>query len=135
MRARIYSIEQALFYIMKSAPAQLAVIATGRVPTTGWSDPTLTPFIYVTPPADGILDLDVTALAPAPGMVVLAMPTPVSASLTMAVPTWVRGVRVHASSNSATGEAVIDMVSTDEGRRLEGGGGSVPWPWAVGAAA
>jgi hypothetical protein len=56
----------------------------------------------VTQPADGILDLDFTAEAPPPGTYVTYGFVTVSASVVLRVPDWVRGVRIHASSNTLT---------------------------------
>jgi hypothetical protein len=104
MRSRVYSVQTVSVNAAgPHAPAgHIHVAASGMVNSSGWSAPSLDPLIYVTQPADGILDLDFTAEAPPPGTYVTYGFVTVSASVVLRVPDWVRGVRIHASSNTLT---------------------------------
>ncbi len=82
-----------------------AIVALGQVSTTGWTASRLEPFFYLTPPKDGILDLDFSASPPTglAGDVI----TPISASIVIGKSIgdfWGKGValsglKVHATSN------------------------------------
>jgi len=82
----------------KSKPAKLEITAAGKVNSTGWSEGQLSPYIYITPPADGIWDL--TFMARKPKGVVIWVTTPIAAREKIDMPNWVKGVRVHSSTNS-----------------------------------
>jgi hypothetical protein len=85
------------FAIQEIAPPNLVVTATGQVPTGGWSGAKLTRKKYDTPPADGIQDYTLTAVAPT-GIVTQVL-TKVEARDTWSRYTveapWLKGVRVH----------------------------------------
>jgi hypothetical protein len=81
-------------------PSALFVVATGKVPTSGWSGCRLSPRYYVTPPKDGVWDFDM--LADEPTGIVAQVVLPISAhTLINNPPSWVRGIRVHSETNSA----------------------------------
>lgn len=100
MQSRIYSVDdvqvEALIVIPERPPA-ISIYAKGRVNSSGWSRPELLPFVYIAPPADGILDVDFVAEAPTG--VALPVISPITVSVSISVPTWLRGVRVHSSTN------------------------------------
>lgn len=77
------------------------VRARASVPSLGWRDPELVPYVSVIAPRDGIYDVDFIAAAPDRGAAsvidVLVVESP------MRLPPTVRGVRVHASANSMVG--------------------------------
>lgn len=77
------------------------ITATGKVPTTGWTQPHLQSYIYVQPPPDGIWDFLFLATPP-PGLagdVVL----PITATTLFRAGSFkLKGVRVHSASNSIT---------------------------------
>lgn len=50
--------------ILKSAPPQLTVTAEGEVPTGGWTSPRLNRRVYITAPADSIVEYDFIAIPP-----------------------------------------------------------------------
>jgi len=77
----------------------LSIVAHGTVTTSGWKNPRLIPYVYITPPADGIYDFDFVADAPdSPALQVLL---PISAGEEWQdFPPDLIGVRVHASTNS-----------------------------------
>ena len=128
MQSRIYSVDkvqvEGLIVIRENPPA-IAVSAEGWVPTTGWSHPDLTPWIYIVPPKDGILDLDFIATPPTG--VVLQVVTKIGVAKAFSVPPWVRGVRVHSSTNKV--EALIDGAKQPSEAELKGEGMPLPWPF------
>ena len=108
----IYAVDEVHLFHLPGLPF-LAVTATGRVPTTGWSHPQLGARITIAPPADGIQDYDF--YADEPRGFSLPVLTPIAASQVIARD-WrhywgpgkpLRGVRVHARTNAL--EATPDM--------------------------
>lgn len=119
MSTRIYSVDLIDLSLLKSFPSKLLVTACGRVSTSGWSNVGLSPFVYLVPPADGILDCDMVGTPPAPGQIVLPVLVSVNAELALdnVENYWgegmsLKGVRIHATSNTKTalvGEAPKGM--------------------------
>lgn len=107
--------------------------ATGSVNTGGWSGAELAAWSYISPPADGILDFDLIARMPPDDAMVTMAFEDVSASVTGPMPPWVRGIRVHASTNST--EVMLDSIpSQAELPEMNAEGGVpgdevLPWPW------
>ena len=106
---RIYSVDSIDLALIKKNPPDLLVMASGRVTSSGWANTRLEPFIYIVPPADGVLDCDMAATPPASGNIVLPVITPVAADLVIADVEnyWgpgkpLRGVRIHSVSNTKT---------------------------------
>ena len=137
MSTRIYSVDCIDLTLQKSNPPNLQILCMGRVTTSGWSNPRLEPFIYVTPPKDGIQEFDAVATPPDAGTVVLNVLTPVTAETTIPGidianfwgPGWpLKGIRCHTTSNSKTvglGEAVPGMPKM---REIKEGGGAATVP-------
>lgn len=73
--------------------ARIHVMATGTVPTSGWSGIRLLPAFPVTPPADGIWQFSM--LGDAPSGLVLPVLMPVHAQRNDAMPDWLQGVSVN----------------------------------------
>ena len=92
--------------INKSNPPQLQVSAIGEVSSGGWKAPAIVPRIYFMPPQDGIQDLDF--LATPPGGIAIDVMMPLSGDVAITLVDWMKGVRVHAKTNS-----VVAML-TDE---------------------
>jgi hypothetical protein len=95
---RIMDVTAVHVSILKSNPPKVAIHAIGHVPTTGWTQIELDPYLYLVPPADGVWDFDFVGKAPSGivGQVVLQ----VYASIVVPMPRWLRGVRVHAKTNT-----------------------------------
>ncbi|KPJ93033.1 MAG: hypothetical protein AMJ55_08860 [Gammaproteobacteria bacterium SG8_15] len=91
--------------LSKSNPPQLDIAVKGNVTSSGWTKPELTPFVYVTPPQDGIYDYDFQAVPPAgPAATVI---TPIEAGYSLnPLPDNLKGVRIHASQNKM--EAMLE---------------------------
>jgi hypothetical protein len=101
MRLLVHSVDTVIAVIGGNGrPRIVLVIATGRVSSSGWSDPQLEPRIYIVPPSDGILEFDFTAERSDDDRKVLPYVVPVAASILLPVPDWVDGVRVKSFSNS-----------------------------------
>jgi hypothetical protein len=82
--------------IQTPQPGVLVVTATGKVPRTGYTKPTLSKVAYITPPDDGYQDYHLMAIPPEVGGDVIS---PVTAkhewkNFTAEAP-WLKGVRVH----------------------------------------
>ena len=128
---RVTHVDQALVIILKSNPPLVGVAASGKVPTTGWSNPRLNRVFYFVPPADGIQDFSFDAEPPQG--VFLPVVTPIAAhSIITRDPQnyWgegkpLRGVRIHARENAV--EAPLDL----HPREILGDkpAGPYPWPW------
>jgi hypothetical protein len=101
---RIMEVDEVTAYILKIGTHDyFSVYAKGKVPTTGWTNIALQPYYYIVPPRDGIMDFDFVGTPPSgiAGQVVL----PVGADITLSMPKWLKGVRVHAKGN--TKEALL----------------------------
>ena len=77
---------------------QFTIAAHGKVPTTGWTDATLVPVIYVQPPVDGIYDFSFVAEKPREFSAQIV--TPISTKeLGFPFSEGMKGVRVTAERN------------------------------------
>lgn len=94
--ARIDSVS--VTYIKKNPP-QLKIEAKGQAASMGWTNPTLSPRVYIQPPPNGIYVYDFVATPPT-GIVPQVL-TPISAELVLTeIPKGMKGVRVYSKSNS-----------------------------------
>lgn len=117
----VYSVDGIRLALNKSNPPQLVIRAKDQVPTAGWSDGRLSPYVYIRPPTDGIYEFDFVASAPE-GMVAQAFEA-IDAEYTWPdPPVGLHGVRVYASSNSkeahfgtGNGKVCVRGKLTDEG--------------------
>ena len=129
----VKSVDVGFSFSNGETPAQLVVVAKGIVNTSGWSEGELAAWLYIEEPADGILDLEFIAKEPAPGSIVLQRVTDIeSQPLLITLPGWVKGVRVHASSNQLA--RVFEEVSSLNAEQhvfysvsTDGGGDLFPW--------
>jgi hypothetical protein len=126
--SRIYSVEdlrvESLIVIPENPPA-ISVSASGWVPTSGWTHPELAPWMYISPPSDGVLDLDFVATAPTG--IVLQVFSKIGTVKTFPIPNWVVGVRVHTSTNDM--QATIGGAKNPSHASLMGEGLPLPWPF------
>ena len=101
--------------------------------TGGWSDAELAAWSYIRPPADGILDFDLMARMPPDDAIVTMAFEDLSASISGPMPPWVRGIRIHASTNST--EVLLEAIPNLSTLSMLGAGGDpvadevLPWPW------
>jgi len=124
-KSTAYRVDDVTIVLTRREPPHVMITARGTVPTQGWSNAELVPFVYLVPPADGIQEF--CFVAEPPTEIVPQVLTPIVATYTIdplseqgvgtspqgvgTSPLWVRGVRVHASSN--TKEALIGEVPGD----------------------
>ncbi|KAB8060395.1 MULTISPECIES: hypothetical protein [Janthinobacterium] len=108
MSVPIYKVNAVHLAIDKSHPPHLHVSAIGEVSSGGWKAATLAPRVYIKPPQDGIQDLDFEATPPKGSEPVIQVILPIAAGAVLALPDWLKGVRVHAKTN-----AVVTLL-TDE---------------------
>lgn len=126
---RIMSVSTVDVHILKSNPTKLDISATGQVPTSGWSNPILTPWYYIAPPSDGIQDFDFVATAPTG--IVSEVIKPIAVELVVDIdPTdyWgkgkaLKGIRVHSRTNNVEAAVGTATVPFADGDRW------VPYPW------
>ncbi|WP_162995980.1 hypothetical protein [Acidovorax sp. 1608163] len=96
----VSSVISVTWILNKSFPAQLQVTAHGMASSPNWSKLRLESRVYVAPPSDGIQDFDFIGEPPTGNA--LTVMTGVSASGDIEHQPWMKGVRVHASTNSET---------------------------------
>jgi hypothetical protein len=105
---------------------QVVVSASGHVNSSHWGAASLSAWAYIDTPKDGIQDFDL--VAEPPSGFVLWVQTPISATLSAPKPSWLKGVRVHAATNSV--EAMIgDADRTFGVRVVSSDEDTLPWPW------
>jgi plastocyanin len=107
--AKILSVTDVTTTILESFPPQAIITAMGSVPSTAWTSPRLIPYIYVTPPADGIYEFDFVADRPVG--ISIPMTTPITAKHIYPDLTGVKGFRIYASSNNK--QVLIGKVETE----------------------
>ncbi|UOQ50822.1 hypothetical protein [Hymenobacter cellulosivorans] len=61
---KVQRVESISLVIEKKLPPILVIQATGTVPTLGYTNVHLEPYIYITPPADGFYEFTFRATAP-----------------------------------------------------------------------
>ncbi|PPS43993.1 DUF5818 domain-containing protein [Chroococcidiopsis sp. TS-821] len=119
---KVLEVREIKLAILESFPPQLSITATGIVPTQGWKNAELIPYIYIQPPIDGIYEFDFVA-EPPKGIVAPALAS-IKANFRLETIPNLRGVKVYASSNSqialleASGKErtiCVKGVLTDEG--------------------
>jgi hypothetical protein len=102
---KVLEVNEVKLAVLESFPPKLRIAASGTVPTGGWTNPKLEPFIFIQPPPDGIYDFDF--VADPPEGVATQVITPIEAVYVWEnFPEGVKGIRVHASQNSKT--ALLD---------------------------
>lgn len=103
---RVMNVDSVCYGFEKKLPPNLVIDAQGEVPTSGWTSPRLSIYVYIQPPADGIQDFDF--IATAPSGIVLQVISPISAQTTLqdidVENYWgpgmpLKGIRVHSASN------------------------------------
>lgn len=101
---RIQKIKSAMIEIAKTHPPTLEIIASGIVPTSGYSNPKLDPYVYIHPPANGIWDFDFSVEQPnGPNPDVI---TEMIAKLDWSMPKDLKGIRIHGHN----GEIILYIV-------------------------
>ncbi|WLQ15122.1 DUF5818 domain-containing protein [Hahella aquimaris] len=98
-KSMVYRVDNVQVNILESYPPMLEIRAEGMVPTAGWNNAELVAFQYIQAPPDGVYDFGFVAMPPdQPAAEVISS---MSVTYRMAViPDGLKGVRVHAESNS-----------------------------------
>jgi len=108
---KAYAVDDVETVLIKTNPPALQVTAVGRTVSSGWSDPQLSRYFYLTPPEDGVQDFDLIAREPEVGCPILPVLTPIRAARGLRdvdiANFWgpglpLRGVRVIAVANEKT---------------------------------
>lgn len=102
---KVLEVVEVKLAVLESFPPNLRILASGTVPTGGWTNPRLEPFIFIQPPPNGIYDFDFVADPPEGSATQVITPIEV-AHLWENLPEGAKGVRVHAAQNSKT--ALLD---------------------------
>jgi hypothetical protein len=75
------------------------ITALGKVPTTGWTQARLDPYIYIQPPPDGIWDF--VFVAKPPSGIAADVVLPIAATYLWKIGSFhLKGVRVHSATNA-----------------------------------
>jgi hypothetical protein len=98
LSTRILEVKDASYFMYKTNPPILVISATGTVPTSGWKNGQLSPWIYIAPPKDGIQDFDF--VADPPTTFALQVICPISAQWEGVAPKWMKGFRLHSNTNA-----------------------------------
>ncbi|AFZ31683.1 hypothetical protein Glo7428_3197 [Gloeocapsa sp. PCC 7428] len=98
-KKKVLEVQEIKLAILESFPPQLSITAIGTVPTQGWKNAELIPYVYIQPPIDGIYEFDFVA-EPPEGIVAPALASIQANFRLETIPTNLRGVKVYASSNS-----------------------------------
>ena len=121
MQTKILETVAIQLQILKSKPPILDIIAIGNVNSSGWKKGSLIPYIYITPPADGIYEFDFVAEPPTGPALSVILPI-VAQGQWEDFPPDLKGVKIYSSTNS-----VISMLNeAKEAALLEGGGSGNP---------
>ncbi|MCH2164568.1 MAG: hypothetical protein MK098_07930 [Marinovum sp.] len=108
MTNRLFSVDALSLSLVARDTQTLVVHAQGRAPTTGWNHAELRPLVYVSPPEDGMLELDFLGAPSRTGGPTLPIPAPMAAEITLSDVDlenfWglgcpLTGVRCHAAAN------------------------------------
>ena len=73
----------------------------------------MVPWVYINPPEDGIWDFDFIADAPA-GISIPVISYISTEPFMLETPSWLKGIRVHASTNALTSEINETILSQEK---------------------
>ena len=121
---RVFEVTNAIVSLSKSNPVQVIVYAEGKATSSGWKNPSLGAWSYISTPEDGIQDFDFIAEKPT-GISMLRV-SPIAAQIAAPIDPanyWgtgkpLNGVRIHARNGAI--EASLTELQSDT---------FVPWPW------
>jgi hypothetical protein len=98
--SKIYRVEGIELSLNKKNPPELKITAHGTAATPGWQDVQLSIYQYVNPPADGIQAFEFIGRPPSGTTTQVLTPVTAKDYIVRDPPEWLRGVRVHAKTNS-----------------------------------
>jgi hypothetical protein len=128
---KILEITKIKLAILESFPPKLKISVEGQVGSTGWENPRLIPYRYITEPQNGVWEFDFVAQDPSSETGVITAPVFKDIK---ALYIWenypedsVKGVRIYASTNSiavmTNGDETLNVFGGSNG--VMGGGNSV----------
>ncbi|MGJ3247779.1 MAG: hypothetical protein ACFE0I_17090 [Elainellaceae cyanobacterium] len=121
---KILEISEIRLAILESLPPKLKISVKGRVGSTGWENPRLIPYRYITEPQDGVWEFDFIAQDPSSETGIITVPTLMDIETLYIWENYpedsVKGVRVYASTNS-----ISVMTNGDDTLNVLGGSNSV----------
>lgn len=128
---RIYEATGIKFSFDTHTPPHLLAYVEGKVVTSGWTNPELFAWRYITAPEDGVQNFDFTAEEPSG--ITLQVISPISTSFHVPIDIenyWgagkpLKGIRVHAQLGSVSADIEKDNIDTLSDDRF------VPWPMSV----
>ncbi len=128
---KILEIIEIKLAILESFPPKLKISVKGKVGSTGWENPRLIPYRYITEPQNGVWEFDFVAQDPSSETGVITVPTLTDIETIYIWENYpediVRGVRVYASTNSISvmtnGDETLNVFGGANG--VMGGGNSV----------
>ena len=125
-KMRVYKVNSGHIHLVNSKPKALIVCVMGSASSSGWTQAELGPWVYVTPPVDGIYDFDL--IANPPTGTALQVITPIAAATAFPdPPTDIKGIRIHATSNNL--EILLDTNSSIDFPDADvKPAGIFPWP-------
>jgi hypothetical protein len=101
---KILEITEIKLAILESDPPKLRISVEGKVGSTGWENPHLIPYSYITEPQDGIWEFDCVAQDLSSELKIITEPILTDIKTRYIWENYpednVKGVRVHASTNS-----------------------------------
>lgn len=112
MKAKILVVESVELHFTQGENPAMVIGAQGIAPSFGWKNGELVPWVYINPPEDGIWDFDFIAVAPA-GISLPVISYISTEPFMLETPSWLKGIRVHASTNALTSEIYETILSQD----------------------
>lgn len=102
---KVSTVTRVCLDINTGKPPQIAIQTVGTVPTSGWKNGILIPWIYVIQPLDGVQDFSFVAESPTgPALQVISE---IKGDWLIAKERGIKGVRIHASE----GKSLTAMLS------------------------
>jgi hypothetical protein len=96
-------VDNAYYSITQTNPPQLQVVANGHVSSGGWGFPQLVTYRSQKPPANGVLEYDFVAKAPAADRLVIKAVMPIGANnLLHDYYPAIQAIKINARTNSIT---------------------------------
>jgi hypothetical protein len=102
MTKKVHKVTDVTTEILKKYPPVLAITCKGEVPSSGWTNGRLIPFVYIAPPADGIYEFDFVADEPTGTNAQVISEILAETYYWDDFPQDLKGVKINSSTNSIT---------------------------------
>ena len=112
MKAKVLAVESVELHFTEGENPAMVIGAQGIAPSFGWKNGELVPWVYINPPEDGIWDFDFIADAPV-GISLPVVSYISTEPFMLETPSWLKGIRVHASTNALTSEINESLLSQE----------------------